>query len=174
MARSLIQAHERVKTLDWEPSLVERRPPYQTRYHIPKKTKDPFRTLVREYLTMEQEKDDRQYGGFEDVLSRTARSGDADTGWLDGLKLALPIVVYAEYGAEKCQSMLVDTVDNAELRAGYLAQAMDLSLKTPVIRPFLPANRSISSPAYYPLVQFKQFNAADAPSSARPPGRSCR
>ncbi len=122
---SLVQAHDRVKAVEWTPSYVEHQPRYPTRYKLPRKTKDPFRTLVREYLTMEQEKDDRQYGGFEDVLSRTARSSDADLGWLEGLKLALPIIVYAEYGAEKCQSMLVDTVENAELRAGYLAQAMD-------------------------------------------------
>ena len=122
---SLVDTHDRVKQVEWTPTYVEHQPRYPTRYKVPRKTKDPFRTLVREYLTMEQEKDDRQYGGFEDVLSRTAGIKDANPAWLEGMKLALPIVVYAEYGAEKCQSMLVDAIDNAELRAGYLAQAMD-------------------------------------------------
>ncbi len=122
---SVIETHDRVKDVQWTPTYVDKQPRYPTRYKIPSKTKDPFRTLVREYLTMEQEKDDRQYGGFEDVLSRTASVKNANLSWMEGMKLALPIVVYAEYGAEKCQSMLVDTIDNAELRQGYLAQAMD-------------------------------------------------
>lgn len=122
---SIVQAHDRIKDVEWTPSYVKHEPRYPTRYKMPKKTKDPFRTLVREYLTMEQEKDDRQYGGFEDVLSRTAQVPSMNPAWMEALKLALPITIYAEYGAEKCQSMLVDTVDNAELRSGYLAQAMD-------------------------------------------------
>ena len=108
MATSIVDAHERMKDFDWTPTYstdTGRR--YPTKFKIPGKTKDPFKTLVREYLSMEQEKDDRQYGGFEDVLSRAAGVKDANPGWLEGMKLALPIVVYAEYGAEKCQSMLV-------------------------------------------------------------------
>jgi YHS domain-containing protein len=122
---SVVETHDRVKQVEWTPTYVTPEPHFPTKYKMPKKTKDPFRTLVREYLTMEQEKDDRQYGGFEDVLARTASVKDAQPGWLEGLKLGLPIVVYAEYGAEKCQSMLTDTIENAELRQGYLAQAMD-------------------------------------------------
>lgn len=122
---TITEAHDRVKEVQWTPSYVNPTPRFPTAYKIPRKTKDPFRTLVREYLTMEQEKDDRQYGGFEDVLSRTASVKDANPAWLEALKLALPIVIYGEYGAEKCQSMLVDTVDNAELRQGYMAQALD-------------------------------------------------
>lgn len=122
---SVVETHDRVKQIDWTPTYVQPEARFPTRYKMPKKTKDPFRTLVREYLTMEQEKDDRQYGGFDDVLSRTASVKDAEPAWLEAMKLALPIVIYAEYGAEKCQSMLVDTIDNAELRQGYMAQAMD-------------------------------------------------
>jgi YHS domain-containing protein len=122
---SIIETHNRVKEVDWSPSYVEAENRYPTRYKIPRKTKDPFRTLVREYLTMEQEKDDRQYGGFEDVMSRAGLVKQADPGWLEAMKLALPIVIFGEYAAGKCQSMLVDTVENAELRQGYMAQALD-------------------------------------------------
>src|SRR5437868_6591942 len=51
---SLVQAHDRVKSVEWTPSYVEHQPRYPTRYKVPKKTKDPFRTLVREYLTMDE------------------------------------------------------------------------------------------------------------------------
>jgi hypothetical protein len=122
---SVIETHDRVKGVDWTPSYVDRVPRYPTRYKIPKKTKDPFRTLVREYLTMEQEKDDRQYGCFEDVLARNGAPEAADPGWMEAMKLALPIVLFAEYAAGKCQNQLVDTIDNAELRQGYMAQALD-------------------------------------------------
>ncbi len=117
--------HDRVKQVEWTPSYVTPEPHFPTRYKMPKTTKDPFRTLVREYLTMEQEKDDRQYGGFEDVLSRAAMPSTAEHGWLEALKLAMPVVIHAEYGAEKLMSCLTDVVDNAELRQGYLAQGMD-------------------------------------------------
>ena len=122
---SVIETHDRVKGVDWTPSYVDKVPKYPTRYKIPKETKDPFRTLVREYLTMEQEKDDRQYGCFEDVLSRNGAPEKADQGWMEAMKLALPIVLFAEYAAGKCQNQLVDAIDNAELRQGYMAQALD-------------------------------------------------
>jgi hypothetical protein len=125
MARSLIQAHERVKTLDWEPSLVERRPPYQTRYHIPKKTKDPFRQLLRDFFAMENEKDDRAYGSLLDVLARTDAVNRADPSFCEILKAMLPAVRDAEYYAMQLMIILGEAVQNPELRQGYLAQELD-------------------------------------------------
>ena len=123
--RSLVETHDRVKDFDWEPSYSTPVEHYPTKYKIPGKTRDPFRHLVRDYLSMEQEKDDRQYGGLEDALARSGAPAKADMGWMEVMKLALPIVSYAEYGALKCQAQLSDTVENPELRQGYLFQMQD-------------------------------------------------
>lgn len=54
--RNLIKAHERVKDFDWEHSYAEKPDRYPTKYVIPRKTKDPFRHLIRDYVSMEQRK----------------------------------------------------------------------------------------------------------------------
>ena len=125
MPRSLIQAHERVKTLDWEPSYAERPPRYPTRYHIPARTKDPFRQLLRDFLAMEAEKDDRAYGGLLDVLARTDAVNKADPVFTEMLKVLLPALRDGEYFAMKAMMIMGETVENAELRQGYLAQELD-------------------------------------------------
>ena len=122
---SLTEAHERVKGLDWNPSYEARTYRYPTKYKIPAKTKDPFRHLIRDYCSMEQEKDDRQYGSLEDALARSAAPRHATRRWTEILKLVLPAVNTGEYGAMKCMSELIDTVENAELRQGYMAQMID-------------------------------------------------
>ena len=119
------EAHERVKGLDWSPSYEARAYRYPTKYKIPARTKDPFRHLIRDYCSMEQEKDDRQYGALEDALARSHAPRHASRKWLEILKLVLPAVNTGEYGAMKCMGMLVDTVENAELRQGYQAQMID-------------------------------------------------
>jgi Methane/Phenol/Toluene Hydroxylase len=120
-----VDAHERVKDLEWSPSYVERRERYPTKYRIPPRTKDPFRTLIREYVSMEEEKDDRQYGALEDVLARVNAPQMAERRWLDLLKIVLPTVNFAEYAASKACAQLIDTVANQELRQGYQAQMID-------------------------------------------------
>jgi hypothetical protein len=125
MRRSLIQAHERVKGLDWEPSYVERPVRYETKYHIPAKTKDPFRQLLRDFLAMEAEKDDRAYGGLLDVLARTDAVNKADPTFVEILKAVLVATRDGEYHAEQCMMILGETVNNPELCQGYLAQELD-------------------------------------------------
>jgi hypothetical protein len=98
---------------------------YPTKYKIPRKTKDPFRHLIRDYLTMEEEKDNRQYGALEDALARANVPAKAEPRWMEVLKSSLPITTFAEYAAMKSSGQLIDTIDNAELRQGYLAQMLD-------------------------------------------------
>jgi hypothetical protein len=121
----LIQAHERVKDFDWSPTYETRHERYPSKYRIPRKTKDPFRTLIRDYCSMEQDKDDRQYGALEDVLARSNMPAHAERRWLEVLKIAIPCINFAEVGAMKCTAQLVDTIENAELRQGYMAQMLD-------------------------------------------------
>lgn len=123
--RNLIKAHDRVKDFDWEHSYAEKPDRYPTKYKIPRKTKDPFRHLIRDYVSMEQEKDDRQYGAMEDALARSNSAGKAEPRWMEILKVAIPVVNFGEYAAMKSCGQLVDTVDNAELRQGYMAQMID-------------------------------------------------
>ncbi|MDB5066861.1 MAG: hypothetical protein JWM18_3295 [Chloroflexi bacterium] len=120
-----VEAHERVKDFDWSPSYAARRERYPTKYRIPRKTKDPFRHLIRDYCSMEQEKDDRQYGAMEDVLARSDAPAHAHRKWLEILKIVIPATNFAEYAAMKCVAQLIDTVENAELRQGYMAQMID-------------------------------------------------
>jgi len=125
MTRSLIQAHERVKSLDWETTYVERPERYATKYRIPAKTKDPFRQLLRDFLAMEAEKDDRTYGSLLDVLARTDAVNKADPAFTEALKPLLPAARDGEYYAMQCMMMLSETVENSALRQGYLAQELD-------------------------------------------------
>jgi hypothetical protein len=62
MALNLIQAHEKVKGLEWDFSYATPEPQFKTKFYIPKKGKDPFRHLIRDYMAMEAEKDHRQSG----------------------------------------------------------------------------------------------------------------
>src|SRR5258708_10547659 len=106
MARSRIQAHERVKSLDWDLAYAERPVRYETKYHIPSKTKDPFRHLLRDFLAMEQEKDDRAYGGLIDVLARTNAVNKADPAFFEILKPLLPALRDREHYAQQCMIIL--------------------------------------------------------------------
>ena len=123
--RSLVEAHNRVKDFDWEPSYAKKPVRYPTRYKIPAKTKDPFRHLLRDYFSMEEEKDNRQYGALEDALARSNAPANAERRWMEVLKVAIPVVNFGEYAAMKCTGQLVDTIENAELRQGYMAQMLD-------------------------------------------------
>lgn len=123
--RSMIEAHERVKGLDWAPSYHEHPTRYATRYHIPKTTKDPFRHLMRDFFAMEREKDDRAYGGLLDVLVRTDAVNKGDRRFTELLKPLLSVSTDGEYQAIQCMGILADTIDNNELRQGYLAQQLD-------------------------------------------------
>ncbi len=122
---SLTQGHERVKDFDWEWSYADKPTRYPSRYKIPAKTKDPFRHLIRDYVSMEQEKDDRQYGALEDALARTGSTAKAEQRWIEIMKVALPVANFGEYAAQKCCGQLVDSIENAELRQGYMAQMID-------------------------------------------------
>jgi hypothetical protein len=118
-------AHERVRRLDWKPSYVQPKDRYPSKYTLPNHTKDAFRHLIRQYCAMEEEKDNRQYGSLTDVITRTGSVRNVGPRWAEIQKIILPILTSAEYGAAKGQGVLIDSVDNPELRQGYLAQMMD-------------------------------------------------
>lgn len=123
--QNIIETHDRVKNFDWEFSYVDKPRRYPTKYKIPARTKDPFRHLIRDYCSMEQEKDDRQYGAMSDVMARAGLPGKASQRWTEILKLVLPVTAFGEYAAIKSTGQLVDAVENAELRQGYMAQMID-------------------------------------------------
>ena len=120
-----IKAHDRVKEFDWQFSYEKPTERYPMPYRIPAKTSDPFRHLIRDYCSMERDKDDRQYGAMSDVMARAKMPAKASERWTEVLKVVLPVTCYGEYAAVKCTGQLVDAVDNAELRQGYLAQMID-------------------------------------------------
>ena len=68
MARSLETVHAKAKSYDWPFTVGDQRPKFPTRYTIPPTGKDPFRMLIRDYVKMEAEKDDRTHGFLDGVL----------------------------------------------------------------------------------------------------------
>ena len=61
MSFTLEQIHDKTKSYDWPFTVGDSRPKHPTKYIIPPKGKDPFRMLVRDYMKMEAEKDDRTH-----------------------------------------------------------------------------------------------------------------
>jgi len=122
--RSITQTHERIAQLGWEPTYHEPVVRYPTRYHIPAESKDPMKQIMREYLPMELEKDDRVYGGF-DAAVRADMPNKTHERWLEILKPFLLVTNYAEIGAGRCMSMLIDAIPSNELRNGYHVQYVD-------------------------------------------------
>mgnify|MGYP003945186181 FL=1 len=106
----IIETHNRVKEFDWQFSYVDKPQRYPTKYKIPKRTKDPFRHLIRDYCSMEQEKDDRQYGAMSDLMARAGLPGKASQRWMEIMKLVLPVTGFGEYSAIKSTGQLVDAV----------------------------------------------------------------
>ena len=122
--RSITQTHERIAQLGWEPSYHQPVVRYPTRYRFPHKAKDPMRHIMREYLPMELEKDERVYGGH-DAAVRADMPNKAHERWLEILKPFIVITNYAEVAAGRCMSMLMSAVPNNELRNGYHVQFVD-------------------------------------------------
>ncbi|HWF54233.1 MAG TPA: hypothetical protein VG223_06385 [Solirubrobacteraceae bacterium] len=122
--RSITKTHERIAQLGWEPSYHEPAVRYPTRYRFPHKAKDPMKHIMREYLPMELEKDERVYGGH-DAAVRADMPNKASERWLEILKAFIPVTNFAEVGAGRCMSMLMSAVPNNELRNGYHVQFVD-------------------------------------------------
>ncbi|HEY2259060.1 MAG TPA: hypothetical protein VGH45_05080 [Solirubrobacteraceae bacterium] len=122
--RSITQTHERIAQLGWEPDYHQPAVRYPTRYRFPHKAKDPMRHIMREYLPMELEKDERVYGGH-DAAVRAGMTHTANERWLEILKPFIVITNYAEVAAGRCMSMLMSAVPNNELRNGYHVQFVD-------------------------------------------------
>ncbi|MEA2161452.1 MAG: propane 2-monooxygenase large subunit, partial [Solirubrobacteraceae bacterium] len=122
--RSITQTHERIAQLGWEPSYHQPAVRYPTRYRFPHKAKDPMKHIMREYLPMELEKDERVYGGL-DAAVRANMPSKANERWLEILKPFITVTNFAEIGAGRCMSMLMSAVPNNELRNGYHVQFVD-------------------------------------------------
>lgn len=122
--RSITQTHQRIAHLGWEPTYHDPVIRYPTRYHFPKNAKDPMKHIMREYLPMELEKDERVYGGH-DAAVRAGMTGKVHERWLEVLKPFITVTNFAEVGAGRCMSMLIDAIPNNELRNGYHVQFVD-------------------------------------------------
>jgi propane monooxygenase large subunit len=122
--RSITKTHERISQLGWEPSYHAPVAKYPTRYHIPAKAKDPMKQIMREYLPMELEKDERVYGGH-DAAVRSGMAGKVSRRWLEILKPFIQVTNFAEVGAGRCMSLLIDAIDNKQVRNGYHLQFLD-------------------------------------------------
>ncbi len=125
MARSLTKAYERVKNIDWEPSYISAADKYveATRFYLPKKALDPFKTFIREYFLMEREKESRHYALLE-AASRLQGS-NPEPRWMEGMKFALSNLSAIEYSAGRQMGRMARVVAPMELRQGYMMQVLD-------------------------------------------------
>lgn len=122
--RSITKVHSRINELGWTPTYHESQAAYPTSYVLPKKAKDPMKQIMREYLPMELEKDDRVYGGH-DAAVRASMTDKAELRWLEIMKPFVQVTNFAEVAAGRCMSMLIDAIPNPELRNGYHVQFVD-------------------------------------------------
>jgi len=124
MTSNLTHLHEKTKSYDWEHTSVLPKPKFQTAYKLPKKGKDPFRVLVRDYMKMEAEKDDRSHS-FLDGAIRTRAADGMNPRFNEVMKVVIPLLTNAEYQAVAACGMIISTVQSQELRQGYAGQMMD-------------------------------------------------
>ena len=122
--RSITKTHERISQLGWEPDYFQPADKYPSRYTFPTKAKDPMKHIMREYLPMELEKDERVYGG-QDAAVRAEMTSKTGRRWMEIIKPYIVTTAYAEVGAGRCMSMLIDAIPNNELRNGYHVQFVD-------------------------------------------------
>ena len=120
----LEEIHEKAKSYDWPFTAGDQRPKFPSKYIIPPTGQDPFRMLVRDYMKMEAEKDDRTHG-FLDAAVRMRIAEKADPRLMEVLKASLPVLTNAEFQAVAATGMLISSVRNQEIRQGYQAQMMD-------------------------------------------------
>ena len=153
MIRNMTKAYERVKNLDWDPTYItpEEKHVEPTRFFLPKKAVDPFKTFVREYLTMEQEKDNRIMAVVEG--GSRVQSATPDPRWMEGTKFALSNFAAIEYSGGRQMGRMVRVVAPMELRQGYMMQALDemrhTQLEMNVVRHHM---RSWEDPAGFNIV----------------------
>jgi hypothetical protein len=125
MIRNMSKAYERVKNLDWNPTFIREEDKYvePTRFHMPKKAVDPFKTFVREYLYMEQEKDHRAMAILEGA--NRVQGGHRDARWIEGMKFAMGNLAAVEHAAGRHVGRAARVVAPMELRQGYMHQVLD-------------------------------------------------
>jgi methane monooxygenase component A alpha chain/propane monooxygenase large subunit len=121
----LSKSYDRVKSMDWEPSYIDPALKYvePTRFHLPKKAVDPFKTFVREYFQMEREKDNRHFAMLE-AASRF-QSSAPEPRWMEAMKFVLSNLSSVEYSAGRQMGRMARVVAPPELRQGYMMQALD-------------------------------------------------
>src|SRR6516164_3101778 len=111
--------------MDWEPSYINPADKYvePTRFFLPRKAADPFKTFVREYFQMEREKDIRHFAMLESA-SRF-QSATPDGRWMEAMKFVLSNLSMLEYSAGRQMGRMARAVAPTELRQGYMMQSLD-------------------------------------------------
>ncbi len=163
MARSLTKAYERVKNIDWEPTYIAPQEKYvePTRFYLPRRAADPFKTFIREYFAMEREKENRHYALLE-AASRFQPSRP-DPRWMEGMKFVLSNLSAIEYSAGRQMGRMARVVAPMELRQGYMMQVLDEMRHTQLEMNTLRHHmRTWEDPAGYDLALLAAGNSVGA------------
>lgn len=113
MTKTLVAVHEKAKQYDWPFTVRDQGPKYETRYRTPPTGKDPFRILIRDYMKMEAEKDDRTYGFLDGVL-RKRIADEIQPRFMECMKLTLPDLTNAEFQAVAAAGGIIASVQNQD------------------------------------------------------------
>jgi methane monooxygenase component A alpha chain/propane monooxygenase large subunit len=121
---NLVAVHEKTKSYDWEFTFAEQGPKFPSKFKMPKKGKDPFRFLVRDYVKSESEKDQRTHG-FLDGAVRSKDISHIEPRFAEWLKVGIPFQTHAEFQGMAACGTLISSFANQEIRQGYAAQLLD-------------------------------------------------
>ena len=119
------EAHERVKTLAWEP----RYQPvlkYPTDYKLEAKfaPTDLMKQVMRSYFPMQEEKDNRVFGTLDGAL-RGGMFRDVQPRWVEWMKFFLGFMPFPEISAARAMALLANVVPSNEIKNGLTFQMID-------------------------------------------------
>ena len=119
------EAHERVKSLAWEPK-------YQPVLKYPTDYKleatfaptDLMKQVLRSYFPMQEEKDNRVFGTLDGAL-RGGMFRDVQPRWVEWMKFFLGFMPFPEISAARAMALLANAVPSNEIKNGLTFQMID-------------------------------------------------
>ncbi len=121
---SISKAHDRIKNLGWESNYFQQALKYPTDYSFTKAPKDVMKQVMRSYLPMQEEKDNRVYGAMDAAL-RGNMFSNINPRWIEWMKAFLLIIPGVELSAGRSMALLSNVVPSDEIKSGLALQLID-------------------------------------------------
>jgi len=119
------EAHERVKSLAWEPK-YQPILKYPTDYKLDPKfaPTDLMKQVLRSYFPMQEEKDNRVFGTLDGAL-RGGMFRDVQPRWVEWMKFFMGFMPFPEISAARAMALLANVVPSNEIKNGLSFQMID-------------------------------------------------